>query len=214
MCNWMVHSEGERHQRIIVSPCCQKHRGDITGGKVKSRKSRKSWKRGLRWFPSLHLCSPPPASPTLAPRVISTILIFPNHWFTIQQATDKKSVKFGNLPQQAFYPPSHPNNFEHLNSRKREILLVKAFHYRSQHVDIWLRIIIIHEWKVNWKHWHICLDGGLGFEVWVHSPGQAITGQTVQLYCNFTLPPSSSSKFFSLKWFLNKKEVFRYMAVQ
>ena len=27
-----------------------------------------------------------------------------------------------------------------------------------------------------------------GFEVFVHSPVHAITGQTVQLYCNFSLP--------------------------
>ena len=54
------------------------------------------------------------------------------------------------------------------------------------------------------------VDADLGFGVRVHSPGRAITGQTVQLYCNFTLPPSSSSTFFSLKWFLDKKEVHRY----
>jgi len=47
-----------------------------------------------------------------------------------------------------------------------------------------------------------------GFEVFVHSPVHAITGQTVQLYCNFSLPRESPA-FYSLKWFLGDEEVYR-----
>jgi len=42
----------------------------------------------------------------------------------------------------------------------------------------------------------------------VRSPEYAILGQTVQLYCNFTLPPGNTN-FYSLKWFLNEEEVYR-----
>ena len=34
----------------------------------------------------------------------------------------------------------------------------------------------------------VLLSDSSGFEVFVHSPIHAITGQTVQLYCNFSLP--------------------------
>jgi len=44
--------------------------------------------------------------------------------------------------------------------------------------------------------------------VTVRSPQYAILGQTVQLYCNFTLPPGNNN-FYSLKWFLNDEEVYR-----
>jgi len=47
-----------------------------------------------------------------------------------------------------------------------------------------------------------------GFEVFVQSPIHAITGQTVQLYCNFSLPQGSRA-FYSLKWFLADEEVYR-----
>jgi len=46
------------------------------------------------------------------------------------------------------------------------------------------------------------------FSVWVRSPHHVITGQTVQLYCNFSLP-SPNHKFYSLQWFLDDQEIYR-----
>lgn len=44
----------------------------------------------------------------------------------------------------------------------------------------------------------------------VRSPEYAILGQTVHLYCNFTLPVGHTH-FYTLKWFLNDAEVYRYV---
>ena len=48
------------------------------------------------------------------------------------------------------------------------------------------------------------------FSVSVRSPPHAITGQTVQLYCDLSLPPAPH-QIYSLQWFLEDREIYRFV---